>query len=139
MTDVLWTNFHLWGILGKLEETPWLSQQHQNSLQMHMCTHLSHPPASSVHWVQYETHLATSGVRNFPLIVQGNSLTSFHKSSHAFVGHLTYVYFDRVSLTAVFLVTSLLHWLETPLGPYHVVLSLGQVTIWQLVPSELAW
>lgn len=43
-------------------------------------------------------------------------LYHFIKNFHVFVGHLTHVSFDRVSFpTAVFLVTSLLHWSEIPL------------------------
>lgn len=97
---------------------------------MHMCTHLWHPTASSIHWVQYETHLATSGVR-ISLLFQITPLTSLHKKVSMRLLAISLVYFDRVSFpTAVsgHIITSLVR--DPPLGPYHVVLSLGQITIW---------
>lgn len=59
---------------------------------MHMCAHLQHPAASSVHWVQYETHPATSGVRNFHL-VSDNPLTSLHKKVFMCLLAISLMYF----------------------------------------------
>lgn len=59
---------------------------------MHMCTHLQHPAASSVHCVQYETHPATSGVRNFHLI-SDTPLTSLHKKVFMCLLAISLMYF----------------------------------------------